>query len=239
MLDIHCHFIPGVDDGAKDVATTLNMAKKAKSLGYNAIFATPHYIESSHETQKEDLLNSVEILNNMLKERNINLSIYSGNEIYYSRNVLELLQDEKVCTLANSRYFLMELPFTGKVLGLNELIQNITHVGYIPIIAHPERYDFVNQNYKELYDIIEAGALLQVNLSSILGYYGNKPKATVKKLLKNNMVSIIGTDSHDDKKIYDKFDMAKKKILKLISEDKWEKLTKINPSYIIEDKNIY
>lgn len=239
MLDVHCHFIPGVDDGSKDVTTSINMAKKAESLGYNAIFATPHYIESAHETQKEDLLNSIEILNKMLEERNINVNIYSGNEIYYSRNVLELLQENKVCTLANSRYFLMELPFTGKVLGLTDLIQNITHFGYIPIIAHPERYDFVNKNYKELYDIIDAGALLQVNLSSITGYYGNKPKATVKKLLKNNMVSVIGSDSHDDKRIYDKFDVAKKKILKIIDEDRWEKLTRINPSYIIEDKNIY
>lgn len=239
MLDIHCHFIPGVDDGARDVNISIKMAKKAESLGYNAIFATPHYIEASHETKKEELLNSVQILNGMLQERNINVNIYSGNEIYYSRNVLELLQENKVCTLANSRYFLMELPFSGRVLGLRDLIENITHVGYIPIIAHPERYDFVNQNYKELYDIIDAGALLQVNLSSILGYYGNKPKATVKKLLKNNMVSVIGTDSHDDTRIYDKFNVAKKKTLKIINEEKWEKLTKINPTYIIEDKNIY
>ena len=176
MIDIHCHFIPKIDDGSKSASTTIDMVKKAKELGYTAIFATPHYIEASHETKRRNILISIDILNKMLKDRNIDVKLYNGNEIYYSSNILELIENDKVCTLADTRYFLMELPFTGKVLGLELLISKIVNMGYIPIIAHPERYEFVHKDYEKLYDILMAGALLQVNVSSILGDYGMKAR---------------------------------------------------------------
>ncbi len=239
MIDIHCHFIPKMDDGSKSATTTLNMLKKAKELGYNAIFATPHYIETSHETKKRNILISIDILNKMLKDRNIDVKLYNGNEIYYSSNIIELIEENKVCTLADTRYFLMELPFTGNVLGLELLISKIVNMGYIPIIAHPERYEFVHKNYEKLYDILMAGALLQVNVSSILGDYGMKAKMTVKKLLKKEMVSFIATDSHNEKDIYKHFNVAKRKILKIISQEKWDELTSLNQQRILENKRVY
>ena len=81
MLDIHCHIIPEIDDGAESITTALNMAKAAYELGYNSIIATPHYIEASHETKKEDIVSRIVILNKMLKEKNIDINIYQGNEI--------------------------------------------------------------------------------------------------------------------------------------------------------------
>lgn len=239
MVDIHCHFIPKIDDGSKSATITLSMIKKAKELGYNAIFATPHFIEDSHETKKRNISISLDVLNKMLDNRDIDVKLYGGNEIYYSSNILDLIENNKVCTLADSRYFLMELPFVGKVLGLEKLISKIVDMGYVPIIAHPERYEFVNKDYKQLYNIIMAGALLQVNVSSILGEYGLKAKMTVKKLLKNDMASFIATDSHNETDIYERFNEAKKKILKIISEEKWNELTNLNQQNIIENKRIY
>ena len=97
MIDMHCHIIPSIDDGSKSVTETFNMIAAAAKLGYKGTFATPHYIEDRHEIDPKDVENSVEVLNKMLKEKKIDFTIYTGNEIYICNDLLELLQDNKVC----------------------------------------------------------------------------------------------------------------------------------------------
>lgn len=239
MIDMHCHIVPAVDDGSRDVTETFNMVMAAYKNGYKGIFATPHYIQDRHETNSKDIENSVEVLNKMLKEKNIDLTIYVGNEIYISNDILEFLQENKVLTLGKSKYVLFELPFHGEVLNLKQIIANLNHIGYVPVLAHPERYEFIFNDYKKVIPLIEEGALLQINLASILGYYGTKPQKCVEKLLKNNLVHFIGSDSHDSKSIYENYDKAIKKISKKISKEKLNEILIENPNKVLNDKPIY
>lgn len=239
MIDMHCHIIPAVDDGSKNVTETFNMVMSAYRNGYKGTFATPHYIQDRYEINVKDIENSVEVLNKMLKEKNIDFTIYVGNEIYICNDILELVQENKVFTLGKSKYVLFELPFYGEVLNLKQIIANLSHVGYIPVLAHPERYEFIFNNYKKVIPLIEEGALLQINLASILGYYGTKPQKCVEKLLKNNLVHFIGSDSHDSKSIYENYDKAIKKILKKISKEKLDEILIENPYKVLNDKPIY
>jgi putative capsular polysaccharide biosynthesis protein len=239
MIDMHCHIIPAIDDGSKSVTETFNMAIAAANMGYKGIFATPHYIEDRHETSCKDIENSVEVLNKMLKEKNIDLKIYVGNEIYICNNLLELLQENKVFTLGKSKYVLFELPFNGEVLNLKQIISELGHIGYIPILAHPERYEFIFNDYKKVIPLIEEGALIQINLASIVGYYGSKSQKCVEKLLKNNLVHFIGTDSHDSTSIYSNFEKAMKEISKKVSTDKLNEILVENPNRVLNDKPIY
>ena len=238
MIDIHCHLIPGIDDGSKNVTETFEMARRASELGYKGIFATPHYIKDSHETSSSDINNSVEVLNKLFKERDIDCKVYVGNELYFTPDALDLYKDSKVCTLGNSKYALIEFPLNGTALNMQSVITNICQVGYVPVIAHPERYEFVHKDIKKLLPLIEEGALLQINVGSISGYYGNTTKKTVIKLLKKDMAHLIGTDSHNSSSIYDIWENSIKKIEKIVKKDRLQQMLIDNSKAILKDEVI-
>ena len=238
MIDIHCHLIPCIDDGSQSIEETIQMVQKADKIGYEGIFATPHYIESAHETQSDDIQEKVKQLNALLESKGINCKIYVGNEVYFTSEILELLQTSKVCTLGGSKYVLVEFPLNGTALNMESVITNICQVGYVPVIAHPERYEFVHKDIKKLLPLIEEGALLQINVGSISGYYGNITRKTVIKLLKKNMVHLIGTDSHNSSSIYDIWEDSIKKIEKIVKKDRLQQMLIENSKSILKDEVI-
>ena len=232
MIDIHCHIIPGVDDGSKDLNSSVRMAKEASKLGYTGIFATPHYIAYDLETSKEDLEKRLIILNKVIKDNNIDIELYSGNEVYISSDIVEQIENDKVYTLGNSKYVLIELPMFGKLNNVEAIIDELIYKGYIPIIAHPERYEFVSKDQQELIDLKNIGVLFQINIGSIVGVYGKEAQKRVVKLLKNDMVHFIATDSHNSKTIYSIHEKANKKIKKIITKEKYEEIMYLNPMKI-------
>lgn len=238
MIDLHCHIIPAIDDGSRSVAMTIEMARKASELGYQYIFATPHYIENSLETDYQDVENSVAVINDMLIHKQIPITLMVGNEVYYTENLLSLIQEKKVRTLGNSKYVLMEFPMNGNVLSMEHVIHALLHTGYIPVIAHPERYEFVSHDMKRLVPLIQEGALLQMNIGSIVGIYGDSAKKNVLKLLKYDMIHLMGTDSHNSTSIYDSFPKAMKKITKALDAKKLTYIQEIYPKTIMQDQVI-
>lgn len=235
MIDIHCHIIPGVDDGSKDLNNSIRMAKEASKLGYTRIFATPHYISYDLETSKEDLEKRLLILNKVIKDNNIDIELYSGNEVYISEDIVKQIENEKIYTLGNSKYILIELPMFGKLNNIEAIIDELIYKGYVPIIAHPERYEFVSKDQQELIDLMNIGVLFQINIGSIVGVYGKEAQKRVVKLLKNNMVHFIATDSHNSKTIYSIHEKANKKIKKIITKEKYEEIMYLNPMKIKKD----
>ena len=239
MIDMHCHIIPKIDDGSRSEKMSIEMARRAYECGYTGIFATSHFIEIEHETKKADFKNRVDILNKKIREQGINIEIYVGNEVYFTPNVVSILNENtRISTLNNSKYFLMEFPMTGNIINLANIIAEIVNSGYIPIIAHPERYEFTTHNFDILKQIIEIGALLQINVASISGLYGNTAKKNVKNLLKNNMVHFIGTDAHNDTRVYDIYDKSIKKISKIIDKTKLHKILYENPKKVKNNERI-
>lgn len=238
MIDMHCHIIPSVDDGSKNLEITLEMAKNAVKLGYKGIFATSHYIENSHELDRVEFIGKVKALNDVLNQKGIDLKIYEGNEVYYTPNMLQLLQEKKVCTLNNTRFFLMEFPMSGLVINMENTIRDVVRAGYIPVIAHPERYEFVTKDMKKLLPLIEEGALLQINVGSINGYYGSTVKNNAKKLIKYDMVHLIGTDAHDPYRIYDIGEKSFKKLSKLFDKEKLDIILNENPNHILNNEYV-
>lgn len=239
MIDMHCHIIPKIDDGSKNLEMSIAMAKKAYEHGYTGIFATSHFIEINHETNKNDIESKVGALNNVLKIRGINIEVYPGNEVYYTPNITSILKkNEKICTLNNTRYLLIEFPMSGSVINFLNVISDIVKNGYRPIIAHPERYEFTSKNFELLKQSIEIGALLQINVTSIMGEYGLVPKKNVKNLLKNNMVHFIGTDSHNDTRVYENFDKSINKISKIIGKEKLHEILYDNSRKVMKNIEI-
>lgn len=238
MIDIHAHIIPKIDDGADSFEEAYMMFLQAHDAGFTDIIATSHYIEGHFEADVIKRHAWIEAMNKVLNENKVNLKLHSGNEIYITQNLIKLIKDKKASTLANSKYVLFELPMNNNVKYLNEMIFEIKALGMIPVIAHPERYTYVQENPNILISLIEQGALFQANYASIVERYGKHAKNTVKKLLKANMIHFLGTDSHKKNDIYSKMNEIMIELGKVISSEKIEELSTINPRHILNNEDI-
>lgn len=235
MIDIHTHLIPNVDDGSKNVETTFDIFNEAEQAGFTDIILTSHYITDYNETDKNELTFWKDSLQKILDEKDINLKLHSGMEIYISEEIEELIKEEKLLTLARSRYILMELPMNTTINYLDYIIYFLDSIGLKLIIAHPERYLYIQENPELVKKYIEKGCLIQCNYGSILGNYGRQAKNTIKYLLKKNLVHFIATDCHTKGGIYLQVPSALKKIEKLVGKEKMLEITTLNQKKILNN----
>lgn len=235
MIDIHTHLLNNVDDGSQNATQSLTCLKLAAEAGFTDIILTPHYIDGSYENNYELIEPKIEELRTKMEDNNIVINVYHGNEVYISENIGELIKNRKTATLAGSRYFLFELPMNSRLLTLNNLIMQIKEAGVIPVLAHPERYSFVQEDPDILKDLISRGVLMQSNYGSIIGQYGKSAQKTIITMLKCNMIHFLGTDTHRTGHIYVHFYSVRKEFLKYISREKFEKLTTKNAEHILND----
>lgn len=238
MIDVHSHIIPAIDDGSYSIEETLKMLEEAEKTGFTDIIATSHYIENYYEIDVEQRQRSVDEINNKLEENGINIKVHCGSEIYVSQNMIDLIKNKKASSLANTKYVLFELPMNNNIMYLDDIIFEIQSAGFIPVIAHPERYSYVQDNPKMLVELINKGVLFQGNFGSIIGKYGNTAKKTLKKLLQYNMIHFLGSDAHRSNSIYTNIDTAITELQKVISEEKLIELTVKNPKRLLKNEDI-
>lgn len=235
MIDIHSHLIPNVDDGAKSPEETIELIKEAREAGITDIILTPHYIINSYEQNAETLILLKDKLQQIINSENIKVNLHIGMEVYITDKLVEILKQNKILTLAGSKYLLMELPLNTNVQYLDMVIFKLIENNIIPIIAHPERYKFVQEDPSKVRELIESGCLIQSNIGSILGIYGKKAKKTIKYLLKNDLINFIATDTHRKNTIYPLLEKGIKKIEKITGKEKAEELTNLNVQKILNN----
>lgn len=238
MIDFHSHILPNIDDGAKSIEETFNMIKEAESVGFNKILLTPHYIEGYYETdvaEREVWLNAI---SENLAIKSIKTDLYLANEIYISDNIMQLLENAKASTINNTSYVLFELPFDVEPENLYNLVYNLIANKLVPVLAHPERYSYVQKEPELVADLIEKGVLMQMNYGSIIGQYGKKAQFIAKKLLTHKMIHFLGTDAHRQNTIYPKIPSIISELKGIITMDKIEELTTINPELALNNKRI-
>lgn len=236
MIDVHTHILPSIDDGSKDVNETLKMIDEAYKAGFTDIITTSHYIDGYFDINKDQR----EMLIDGLKEIvNKDIHLHNGAEAYITPNLVELYNEEIIPTLANSRYVLFELPMTSNVLYVDRIIAKLIANDYIPIIAHPERYTFIQKDIDKAYNLIDKGALLQCNYGSFIGRYGAQAQKAAVKLLKNDKITFLGTDAHRSGSLYNEVERVLEKIEKTVGADKVDEITVDNPKKILNDEKIY
>ena len=172
MIDIHSHILPYMDDGSKDMEMSLKIAKIYVENGIDKVIATPHYMDGVKYKSNEELRIGLEALKKELARAGIPLEVYPGNEAYIKPDLIKDLEEKRVSTLNDSRYVLVELPMNEIPIYVEDLIYNLLVKGYVPIIAHPERYTKICEDPNILYKYISMGALAQLNLPSLEGFYG-------------------------------------------------------------------
>ena len=239
MIDFHSHIIPNIDDGSTSMKDTINMINEARQAGFTEIISTSHYIQKYYDLDCFEREKMLDIIKKKVSEKNeINIKLYLGSEIYFTPEIIELVKNKKASTINNTRYLLFELPMNTKPLFVKEMVYELMQNGYIPIIAHPERYTYVQENIQYIEELAGMGALFQSNYGSIIGMYGNSAKKTLKKLLKNNLISFLGSDVHKTGQIYPKIPKALKKLRKILSAEELEKLTTLNAQKVLKDEDL-
>ncbi len=239
MKDLHSHILMGLDDGSQSIEESINILKKAKKAGVTDIMLTPHYIKNSkydyNNLEKEELL---DILKREMEEEGININLYLGNEIYIDEDILDLIKEDEIMPLNNSRYLLVELPMMSELNDASEIFFELIRNGYIVILAHPERYTYIQDDISKLDEFIEMGVLLQGNYMSLYGKYGSNAEYVLKHLLKENKIQFLASDIHHERSEYH-LEKLEKHLLKIVKDKEIVKdLLERNFDKVIGDKEI-
>ncbi len=210
--DPHCHILPGLDDGARNLGMSLRMARRMVALGIQNAVATPHGVHPGIETNVDPnfLRDQVAALNRALLDEEIPLRVFPGTEIFLRRRIMKLFDQGKLLTWADQgRFILVELGFQRRSEGVLEVIDHFLSAGVIPIIAHPERYLWLPEDMALFVDLRDRGCIFQFNTMSINGHFGPRTCDLVNRLMPHAGAFIIGTDSHVDNDKYFDFDAVK------------------------------
>jgi len=195
QTDMHSHFVPGIDDGAKDTESTKNMLAGLKSLGFSKFITTPHIMPDVYENKEATIEQLTAQLNATL-----NTNIIAAGEYYIDASFLNKIKNDEHLLTFGENHILIEVSMGMKETLLDAVIFELTTRKYKPILAHVERYVYMfDQGKLDYYQQLkDADVLLQVNIRSFLGQYGEMPKKIARKLAVNNMIDYLGTDLHNE-----------------------------------------
>jgi len=196
MIDLHCHILPGIDDGAGDLATSLAMARAAVADGIRVTACTPHIYPGLYENNAAGIRAGAKRLSEVLRERGVPLSLVCGADTHLAPGLLGRLRDGSVPTLHDSRYFLLEPPHHVAPPRFEESVFELMTAGYVPVVTHPERLTWIESHYPVMQRLAHRGVWMQVTSGSLSGRFGRRPKYWGERMLTEGLVHILATDSH-------------------------------------------
>ena len=196
--DLHSHFVPGIDDGAKTIEDSIVLLKAMESMGYKKVVTTPHIMIDFYPNTPEKINAGLALLREAAKENNINLEIQAAAEYYIDEYFVTLIGKEPLLTIYKNEV-LVEFSMLFEPPRLSNTLFDMQTAGYKPVIAHPERYMFMHNHMERYRELKDRGCLLQLNLLSIFGYYGRNIQNVAMTLLEKGMYDYCGTDMHHEK----------------------------------------
>lgn len=193
---MHSHILPGIDDGAPDVETSLVLVRGLYDLGIRTCIATPHIIGDLYRNSDETIEPALLKLQQACKAAAIPMQISAAAEYMLDDYFMELLQSGKPLRTLKHKLLLTELPYIAEPVNLQEMLFHILTTGYQPVLAHPERYLFYHQDFEKYKELKDQGFILQVNLLSLTGYYGKNVARAARFILDKGLAGFAGTDLH-------------------------------------------
>ncbi len=199
-VDLHSHLIPGIDDGSQSMKESLFLLKGMEALGYEKVITTPHIMLDAYRNTPEIIRNGLKTLQETAAKEGISVEIEAAAEYYLDDGFEDLLKKGDMLTI-KGKYLLFETSYFAKPMQLEEMIFSISSAGYIPLMAHPERYRYVKDPLLEYGRFKELGVLFQVNLNSFGGHYGKDAQYKANFLRKEGMIAFLGSDVHHSKQV--------------------------------------
>ena len=197
--DMHSHLIPGIDDGSPDMETSLHLIRGMAGLGYSKLITTPHIMWDMYRNERDDILRKLEEVQSAVKKEGIEIQLHAAAEYFLDEHVELLLKKNEPLLTISGKMVLVEFSMALAPMNLKEILFDLQMKGYQPVVAHPERYIYLEKN-KEFYDELkDIGCLFQLNLLAVTGHYGKSSKELANYLIKKGYYDLIGTDLHHDR----------------------------------------
>lgn len=234
MIDFHSHILPNLDDGIRTYDDAIQVLQEAKKAGFTQIIATTHYYQDEYIHNEQERKKVIE----NIKKLSTGIEIILGSEIYINSQIDKLIKTKQASTINNTKYILFEIPLGHSYPELRNTLINLISKGYYLILAHPERYTYVQEDPKIIEELLNLGIYMQANYLSIDGKYGKQAKKTVELLLKHNMISFLGTDIHTKNNYYPNIKRVSNDIISLIGEQKFKELTMSNAETILKNEKL-
>jgi tyrosine-protein phosphatase YwqE len=218
-VDIHSHLIPNIDDGAKDMQSSIILVEELHDLGYKKLIITPH-ISNLFPNSKNQIIDGYLNLKKELFKKSIDIEIEVAGEYYIDEYFEKIIQKEELLSFGDERYLLFEFSYFTPPYDIENIVYDMILKGYKPVLAHPERYPYLHNSIEEYQELKDIGVLFQININSINGYYSKEIKKVTELLIKNGMVDFIGSDTHHIRHI--------KSLRKSLSKTLYKKIFKYN-----------
>ncbi len=195
--DMHSHLIPGIDDGSQDLETSAELINGMAASGYKKLITTPHIMWDMYKNTRGDILQRFDVLKEKIKEKGIEIELGVGAEYYLDDYVKELLKKKEPLLTISNNLVLVEFSLASEPIDLREILFEMQMQGYLPVIAHPERYVYYERNKSFFEELKSSGLLFQLNILSLAGFYGKSAQEMANYFIKNNFYELAGTDLHN------------------------------------------
>lgn len=197
MIDLHCHLLPGIDDGSPDRDTSLAMARMAVADGITHIACTPHITPGVYDNSAQAISDLTLAMNRVLQQQGIALTLCIGADVHMAPDLAQKLRDKRVPALNDTRYFLLEPPHHVAPPRLDTLVRSLIAADFVPIITHPERLGWIESHYALMGALVAEGALIQLTAGSVTGGFGRRARYWAEKLLDEGLADIVASDAHN------------------------------------------
>ncbi|TGD22744.1 tyrosine protein phosphatase [Companilactobacillus suantsaicola] len=200
LIDLHCHILPGVDDGSKDMQMSLDLARAAVDQGITNSLVTPHHMDGEYTNHKKDVIRKTDEFQQALDSEGIPLTVFASQEVHLTGELMDAIaQDDVLFMDESNRYLLLELPHSGIPEYTADMIFDLTTRGITPVIAHPERNHGFQEDPDKIYDFVKMGCLTQLTSSSYLGIFGKHVQKLTENIIKANLGFVFSSDTHNFK----------------------------------------
>ena len=196
FVDIHCHILPGIDDGAQTIEESITLIKKYAMLGIDQFIATPHIMQDYYGNNDVTIANAFEKLHESLSQARLTHILIHPSAEYMMDSQFDTLLEEKNIHPLKDKYILVEMSYYQPPINLEDIIFRIQEQGYYPVLAHPERYSFFHNKKKYYHDLKEMGCFFQMNMLSLTDHYGKNVQKVTSYLMEQELIDFIGTDTH-------------------------------------------
>lgn len=197
VVDMHSHLLPGLDDGVQTFEESEEIIRYFQRLGYRKLITTPHVMSDFYRNTNEAILDRLAEVNTYLRQKGIDFTLEAAAEFYLDEALTERLKTDLPLLTFGKNYFLFETNFMTEPLNLKEFIFMAATKGYKPILAHPERYAYLQADWKKVEDLFSRGVLFQVNIASLAGYYSKAAQTIAHKLIDKGYVHFLASDCHN------------------------------------------
>jgi protein-tyrosine phosphatase len=235
MIDLHCHILPGIDDGAADLSTALEMASASVADGVSVVACTPHILPGLYHNSGAQIRQATTQLQGALDREGISLKLVTGADNHVVPNFAKELRSGHLLSLADTRYVLVEPPHHVAPPRLEEFFFELLTAGYVPILTHPERLTWVSSHYDAIQRLVRAGVWMQLTAGSLTGTFGRRAKHWAERMLDDGFAHILATDAHNVDRRPPDLAAGRESAAKRVGAEEAEHLVMTRPEGVLRD----